>query len=107
MRGRIQSGRRPSVIINSTPALSVVPVVLIVPGTTNLGALRYPNTLRIDPKPSNGLTDPTVFLPFQMQAANPAWIEEPRLGALDSDELTRLENEVLLTLGFDLPDDGS
>ncbi|MFI5073160.1 MAG: type II toxin-antitoxin system PemK/MazF family toxin [Terriglobales bacterium] len=104
LRGRIQSGIRPGVIFNSTDALSLVPVVLVVPGTSKLGALRFPNTIQIDPLQSNGLTSPTVFLPFQMQAADPAWIGA-RLGALTTEELTKLENEVLLTLGFDPPDD--
>lgn len=80
-----------------------IPTVIVVPGTTKLAAARYPHTVRTGPDATNGLAADTVFLAFQLQAADPAWIETPSMGTLSPQDLERLENAVLDALGFDPP----
>lgn len=103
-RGKVQSGRRPAVVFSSNDSLLSVPVVLVVPGTSQLAATRFPHTVRVDPSGSNGLTQPSVFIAFQLQAVNPSLIDSRVAGALDDAELRQLEDAVLGALGFDPPE---
>jgi mRNA-degrading endonuclease toxin of MazEF toxin-antitoxin module len=103
-RGRVQSGTRPCVILNASETLGKVPVVMIAPGTSNLDALRFPHTVRVDPDTTNGLTKATVFYGFQLQAADRRWIKR-HLGRLSDGDFRRLEDEILNALGFDPPVD--
>lgn len=103
-RGSVQSGRRPAVVISANQTLLAVPVVLVVPGTSQLAATRFPHTVRIDPSASNGLTQSSVFIAFQLQAVNPRLIDARPVGALDDAELRQLEDAVLGALGFDPPE---
>lgn len=103
-RGNIQSGRRPSILLNASDTLAKIPTAIVVPGTSKLAAARYPNTLRVTPDTSNGLRVDTVFLAFQIQAVDPSWIQTPRLGQLSSTHLEMLEDVVLDALGFDPPE---
>lgn len=103
-RGNVQSGRRPSVLLNASDSLAKIPTVIVVPGTSKLAAARFPNTLRVAPDSSNGLREDTVFLAFQIQAVDPSWVNTPVLGTLSAHSLELLENAVLDALGFDPPD---
>lgn len=62
--GHEQMGLRPIVIIKET----VADIVIVVPFTSNLQALRFPHTLEIKPSKENGLTDMSVALIFQIRA---------------------------------------
>ena len=63
---REQSGRRPVVAVQTD--LIGEPLLMIAPITSNLGALRFAFTVRIDPSAKNGLTEPSVVMVFQMRA---------------------------------------
>jgi len=102
--GRVQSGRRPAVVLNATDKLSQIPVVLVVPGTSRIAAVRFPHTCQVTPTDGNGLSAPTVFLAFQLQAVDRNWLAQS-VGRLGESDLRALENEVLEVLGFDPPDD--
>ncbi len=66
--GREQSGRRPAVVAqDDTPGL---PTLLVAPLTSQLAALRFPHTLRVEPSPENGLSAPSVILLFQLQVVD-------------------------------------
>ncbi len=66
--GREQSGRRPAMVAqDDIPGL---PTLLVVPFTSQLAALRFPHTLRVDPSPENGLSTPSVLLLFQLQVVD-------------------------------------
>ena len=66
--GREQSGRRPAVVAqDDTPSL---PTLLVAPLTSQLSALRFPHTLRVEPSPENGLNMPSVILLFQLQVVD-------------------------------------
>lgn len=66
--GREQSGRRPAVVAqDDTPGL---PTLLVAPLTSQLSALRFPHTLRVEPSPENGLSMPSAVLLFQLQVVD-------------------------------------
>jgi mRNA interferase MazF len=64
LSGREQVGRRPAVILADIN----VPVVVIVPCTSNMRALRFPYTITVRPSKSNGLEKTSVMLVFHMRA---------------------------------------
>lgn len=99
-RGHVQSGRRIGVILQNPATFAALPVVLVVPGTSRLDALRFPHTVQIDPDSTNGLRTATVLLGFQVQVVDKAIIELPALGNLSAADLVRVENVVKAALGF-------
>ncbi|MFL5580931.1 MAG: type II toxin-antitoxin system PemK/MazF family toxin, partial [Gemmatimonadaceae bacterium] len=66
--GRVQSGRRPAVVLHSSDSLNQVPVVIVVPGTSKRAALRFQHTVLVRPTAANGLSMDTVFIGFQVQS---------------------------------------
>ncbi len=68
--GHEQAGRRPAIAVQTDAAGTTLPTLVLVPQTTNLVALRYPFTVRVDPSPQNGLTQPSVLLAFQLRVTD-------------------------------------
>ena len=72
---------------------------MIIPLTSQLSALRFAYTLRIEPSVINGLTVPSVLLVFQLRA-----IDQHRilgtLGRLEQDYLEQLDLEMKRLLGL-------
>jgi len=99
-RGHVQSGRRVAVILHCTRTTSSLPVLLVVPGTGQPGALRYPHTVEVRPDGTNGLSVPTVFMAFQLQAVDRRIIVLPPVGTLAPADLQRLEAAVKEVLGL-------
>lgn len=95
---------RPCVILNASERLATIPVIIVAPGTSNLGALRFPHTVRVEPNRTNGLDCVTVFYGFQLQTVDRSWIGDRR-GCLSGSELRRLEDAILEALGFDPPNE--
>lgn len=90
-------------MINDDDTLNQISVLVIVPGTKKLSALRYRHTVQVDPTPLNGLAIRTVFLPFMVQAVDRTWVEEPPIGELEETDLCRVEDAILEALGFNPP----
>ncbi|MBD2778075.1 type II toxin-antitoxin system PemK/MazF family toxin [Iningainema tapete] len=61
---REEKGNRPAIAVQTDVANS--PMLMIVPITSSLGALRFPFTVRIEPSEQNGLTKPSVAMVFQL-----------------------------------------
>ena len=80
--GRTQAGERPAVIVHNEPSLSSLPVVLVVPFTSQHAAARFPGTLAVQPDSVNGLSLPSVALVFQLGAQDKRNFRQ-RLGELD------------------------
>lgn len=78
-----QAGRRPALIIPDEQSVQSLPTTIVIPGTTNLGATRYPFTVQVDPSDVNGLSAPTVFMCFQLRVVDKRIIEAPPLGSLE------------------------
>jgi mRNA-degrading endonuclease toxin of MazEF toxin-antitoxin module len=72
----------------------------VVPATSKTSATRFPHTVLVNPSLKNGLTLPTVFLGFQMQAVDSSWIIQPAIGELDDADLERVEAAVLEAIGL-------
>ena len=100
---RVQAGSRPAIVLHSDDSLNQVSVVVLIPGTKQLAALRFKYTVALEPSPANGLILKTVFLGFQVQSVDRSWVVDPRIGRLSEDELWLIEDAVLGALGFDLP----
>lgn len=96
----VQAGRRPAVVIHANESYEDVPVVLVVPGTSKLGALRFPHTVRVEPTSENGLVTPTVFMGFQLRAVDKRIIQTPTVGQLEPADLEALEAAIRGALGF-------
>jgi mRNA interferase MazF len=70
VNGREQAGRRPAIVVQDDTYGGSLPVVLMVPLTTSLLALRFQGTVRIDPSPEIGLSASSVALVFQLRAVD-------------------------------------
>jgi mRNA interferase MazF len=96
---REEKGNRPAIAVQTDVANS--PMLMIIPITSALAALRFPFTLQINPSPQNGLTLPSVALVFQMRAIDRTRIIRT-LGRLESDSLNQLDGMIRAML---LPSD--
>ena len=89
--GREQSGRRPAVAVQTD--IAGEPMLMIAPITSNLTALRFTFSVRVEPSPENGLTVPSVIMIFQMRAIDKTRIIN-KIGHLSPDDLKRVDNEI-------------
>ena len=62
--GHEQSGKRPAIVLADTEAN----IVIIIPLSSNLQALRFPHTLEIRPSSKNGLKLVSVALVFHIRS---------------------------------------
>ena len=94
--GREQSGQRPAVVVQDFAYGQKSPLVLVVPLTSQAGAVRFPATVSITPTRSNGLTLPSVAMVFQIRAVDRARFVQKQGTLADADlnsilaELNRL-----------------
>jgi mRNA-degrading endonuclease toxin of MazEF toxin-antitoxin module len=91
--GRSQQGIRPGIVL-ADPQL---PVVVIIPCTSNLEALRFRFTVRMNPSTKNGLETASVALGFQLLAVDRQFFEK-KIGTLEKplmDELNRSVKQLL------------
>ncbi|MHC5598381.1 MAG: type II toxin-antitoxin system PemK/MazF family toxin [Nostoc sp.] len=88
---REQKGNRPAIAVQTDIATS--PMLMIVPVTSSLGALRFPFTVRIEPSEQNGLTLPFVAMVFQMRAIDRKRIIQ-KIGELELQYLTQVDAEI-------------
>ena len=91
--GREQSGQRPCLIIQDAFYGQRSPLVLVVPLTSQLGVLRFPATVQIDPDLQNGLSQTSVALIFQTRAADRLLFVR-KLGDLATDDLDKVIGEL-------------
>jgi mRNA-degrading endonuclease toxin of MazEF toxin-antitoxin module len=74
--GHEQAGRRPAIAVQSDSSALGLPTLTIVPLTSNLEALRFPRTVRVEPSAKNGLALPSVMLVFQVRAIDRSRIRQ-------------------------------
>ena len=84
--GHEQAGNRPAIIVQTDISDPKLPTTMIVPFTSNLNALYFPHTIRIEPSSQNNLKKSSVLLVFQLRA-----IDKKRLGK----KIGRLEEDIL------------
>lgn len=86
--GHEQEGLRPAIIIADTKSS----VVIIIPCTTNLQALRFPYTLRLPSTKENGLDADSIALVLQLRAIDKRRLVQKIgvLGETDSKEIDKM-----------------
>src|SRR5712691_6696529 len=88
---REQSGRRPAVAVQMDQ--SGEPMLLVAPVTSNLAALRFAFSIRVEPSPENGLTTVSVIMVFQMRAIDKTRIIR-KIGRLSKEDMERVDAEI-------------
>lgn len=94
--GREQHGFRPAVLMS--PA--VAGMIVVIPLTTNLEALRFPYTLSIlGNSINNNLTQNSIALVFQLKSVDKKRVKK-KIGRLGNQDLIKLEKTIKDLLGF-------
>ena len=93
--GHEQYGFRPAVLLSKV----IAGMVIVIPLTTNLEALRFPYTLSILGSSINKLEKNSVALVFQIKSVDKRRINK-KIGHLDSQDLAKLEKTLKDLLGF-------
>lgn len=89
IKGHEQSGLRPAVILSEADA----GMVIIVPFTSNLQAIKYPNTIEVNSSKANGLNTNSVALVFQLRAIDRKRLRNS-IGMLDSKKLEEIDKMI-------------
>jgi mRNA interferase MazF len=69
------------------------PMLMVAPVSSNLGALRFAFSVRVEPSPENGLTVPSVVMVFQLRAIDRARIVR-KMGRLAQADMARIDSEI-------------
>jgi mRNA interferase MazF len=88
---REQSGRRPVVAVQTDQAGE--PMLMVAPVTSNLGALRFAFSVRVESSPENGLTTASIVMVFQMRAIDKGRIVR-RVGRISEADMARIDAEI-------------
>lgn len=91
--GHEQYGKRPAIIIADTKAS----VVLVIPCTSNIEALRFPYTIRIKPSAKNGLEVETIALVLQLRAIDRQRLQH-KIGFIDGRLLKDIDGKLCALL---------
>ncbi len=87
--GHEQAGTRPVIVLAETEAN----IVIIVPFTSNLQALRFPHTIEARPSKKNGLADVSIALVFHVRAIDRKRLKH-KIGELESSILEQLDRNL-------------
>ncbi len=88
---REEKGNCPAIAVQTDVVNS--PMLMIVPVTSSLGALRFPFSVKIEPSEYNGLTLDSVAMVFQMRAIDRKRIIR-KIGELEQEFLTQIDAEI-------------
>ncbi len=89
--GREQSGRRPAVAVQTD--IAGEPMLMIAPVTSNLAALRFSFSVRIEPTAENGLSVTSVAMIFQMRAIDKTRIVR-KIGQISPEDMKRVDEAI-------------
>jgi mRNA interferase MazF len=88
---REEKGNRPAIAVQTDIANS--PMLIVIPVTSSLGALRFPFVVKIEPSEQNGLNLPSVAMIFQMRAIDRKRIIQ-KIGELEPQYLAQVDAEI-------------
>lgn len=88
---REEKGTRPAIAVQTDRVSS--PMLMVVPVTSSLGAMRFPFTVRIEPSKVNGLTFPSVAMVFQLRAIDRKRLIR-KIGQLEAEYLSQVDVEI-------------
>jgi mRNA interferase MazF len=100
VRGSEQAGTRPIIIFQNDIVSRFSTTVIAIPLTTNQRRASLPICLAIE-RGDGGLTQNSVALCYQMRVLDKSRLIR-KLGQLRPDTLARLQEVVLITLGYEL-----
>ncbi len=83
--GHEQTGSRPVILIEQLEAN----IAIVIPITSNLNALRFPHTIELQPTKTNGLSQVSILLAFQIRAIDEKRLVN-RIGKLEPNQLSAL-----------------
>lgn len=95
--GREQTGFRPAIILNVKPDPGNILCVVLL--TSQIKALRFSHTVRIQPSGRNGLTKESVALVYQLTAVDRTRFVRRR-GELEAASMAELESTIRSLLGL-------
>ncbi|MEK6862231.1 MAG: type II toxin-antitoxin system PemK/MazF family toxin [Nanoarchaeota archaeon] len=84
--GREQSGLRPALLLSEVETN----IIMIVPFTSNIQALRFPSTIEVKPSKENGLNSISTALIFQLRAIDKNRLNK-KIGHLEKDTLKEVD----------------
>jgi mRNA interferase MazF len=87
--GHEQYGTRPLIVLADTPSS----VVVGIPCTTNMRALRFPYTISITASEHNGLTHESIALVLQIRAIDKKRLHQ-KIGEVEKEVLQKIEGEL-------------
>jgi mRNA interferase MazF len=96
--GREQGGERPGIVLQGASEGQSSPLVIVIPLTSQLAALRFPGTLMIEPSSDNGLTAPSVAMVFQIRALDRARFAR-RIGHVRAEQVEEIFTRLDFLLG--------
>jgi len=96
---REQAGRRPAIAVLSATSPVRNPMVMVVPITSQLSALRFPHVIQVQPSKENGLTETSILLVFQLRALDKNRLRNV-MGHLEDEHITKLDIELRRLLGL-------
>lgn len=88
---REEKGTRPAIAVQTDIAAS--PMLMVVPVTSSLGALRFPFTVKIEPSSINGLSLPSIAMVFQLRAIDSKRIVR-KIGELEPSYLAEVDTQI-------------
>ncbi len=93
--GHEQYGQRPAILISDTKT----GIVIVIPLTTNLEALRFPFTLAILPDNENNLKEESMALVFHIRAIDKSRIIKI-IGRISKDFQKKIDKMLIEILGL-------
>lgn len=87
--GHEQAGLRPAIVLSDCG----LPVVIVIPCTANMQALRLPLAMLIEPSKSNGLATNSVALAFHLRAIDRRRLTK-KIGHLKKPEMNALDRMI-------------
>jgi len=85
--GHEQFGIRPAIVFSE----EIGKMIVVIPLTTKLSALKYPFTINIKSSKLNGLNEDSIALIFQLRAIDKKRINN-KLGELEKNLLSKIDN---------------
>ena len=87
--GHEQYGTRPAVVLSDTDD----DIAIVIPFTSNTQALKFPNTLKVEPNQENGLDQNSIALIFQTRAIDEKSLQR-KIGKLRQDKIQEIDSKL-------------
>jgi mRNA interferase MazF len=86
-----RAGGGPAVAVQTD--LAGEPMLVVAPITSNLAALRFAFSVRVEPSPENGLTLPSIVMVFQLRTVDKQRLVR-KIGQMSRADMARIDAEI-------------